>query len=155
MTTVEQGAERIPVEHEPNHRKMLAKEVREQLVGAWNLISWYEARPNGQKVYPLGPDARGQIIYSADGRVAAQLVRADLNPFANSDWREASMAERAAAWLGYFGYFGTFSIDEERQAVIHHIEGSWSRTWPARTRFGTSGSKTGTWFLTPIPIGDG
>lgn len=24
-----------------------------------------------------------------------------------------------------FGYFGSFSIDEDEGAVIHHIEGSW------------------------------
>lgn len=27
--------------------------------------------------------------------------------------------------MEYFGYFGTFSIDTERCAVIHHVRGSW------------------------------
>jgi hypothetical protein len=41
------------------------------------------------------------------------------------DWRAASQPESARAWKDYFGYFGTFSIDTGRQAVIHHVEGSW------------------------------
>jgi hypothetical protein len=95
------------------------------LLGAWRLVSWYEVKADGEKVYPLGREAQGQIMYSDDGHVSAQLVRKDLAPFGSPDWREATEGERAAAWLDYFGYFGTFSIDEARQAVVHHVEGSW------------------------------
>ncbi len=102
-----------------------AEYVRARLIGAWRLISWTEDAPTGKVAYPLGEDATGQIIYSADGRVAAQLQRSGIPRFADDDWRKATPDERATAWLGYFGYFGTFAIDERRKAVIHRIEGSW------------------------------
>ena len=95
------------------------------LIGAWDLISWYETKPNGDIEYPLGEDALGKLIYSADGHVSAQLVRRNLDRFGNDDWRRASEDESAAAWKGYFGYFGTYSVDLERRSVIHHIEGAW------------------------------
>jgi hypothetical protein len=31
----------------------------------------------------------------------------------------------ATAWPNYFGYFGTFTVDEDAQEVVHHIEGGW------------------------------
>ena len=95
------------------------------LIGAWRLVSWSEIKKDGTTEYPLGQDAIGQLIYSADGHVAAQLARNEVEPLREEDWRAASQAESAKAWKNYFGYFGTFSIDTERQAVVHHVEGSW------------------------------
>lgn len=100
-------------------------EVAEKLMGAWDLVSWFETRPDGTIDYPLGEDAAGQILYTADGHVSAQLVRRNLARFAEEDLRKATEAERAEAWNGYFGYFGTYSIDVQQQAVIHHVKGSW------------------------------
>jgi hypothetical protein len=37
----------------------------------------------------------------------------------------ATAEEKAAAWGNYFGYFGTYTLDEQAQAITHHIEGSW------------------------------
>ena len=101
------------------------KEVVDQLIGAWSLVAWFEIRPNGERVYPLGEDALGQIMYSADGHVAAQLMCRQPDRFRSDDWRQASEPESARAWKQYFGYFGRFTIDLEANAVIHHVEGSW------------------------------
>jgi Lipocalin-like domain len=106
-------------------RHPTAPRIRERLLGAWQLVSWSEHPSEGKVTYPLGEGARGQIIYSPEGRVAAQLMSVDMSRFAHEDWRVASSGEKAAAWGKYFGYFGTFSIDDVRGAVIHHIEGSW------------------------------
>jgi hypothetical protein len=100
-------------------------EARSRLIGAWQLVSWFEQAPSGERVHPLGENAVGQIVYTADGHVSAQLVREEVPLFLHDDWRKATADESARAWMGYFGYFGTFSIDEEKQAVIHHVEGSW------------------------------
>jgi hypothetical protein len=100
-------------------------DTRERLLGSWRLLSWDIRSPTGEKNYPLGPDAVGQLSYGADGRMSAQLMRRNQPPFADDDWRKAATEEKSAAWSGYFGYFGTYSIDEEEHAVTHHVKGSW------------------------------
>jgi hypothetical protein len=104
---------------------MPATTVTERLIGVWELVAWYEIGPEGRHVNPLGGDEVGQIVYTADGHVSAQIVRRDLERFRDNDWRKATDAETAAAWMGYFGYFGRYTIDEDRQTVTHHIEGAW------------------------------
>jgi hypothetical protein len=102
-----------------------AGRIIDQLVGAWELAEWSERHGDGTTAYPLGEDARGQLLYSGDGHVAAQLVRADRITFGSDDWRDASVDEGGRAFKEYFGYFGTYSIDLTRQAVVHQVEGAW------------------------------
>jgi hypothetical protein len=102
-----------------------AQQLMDHLVGAWTLVEWSERRSDGGKDFPLGADAIGQIMYSADGHVAAQLARRTVDPFASNDWREARGEEASSAFKNYFGYFGTFTIDMSAGCVVHHVEGSW------------------------------
>jgi hypothetical protein len=95
------------------------------LLGVWRLVSWEAHDATGAITYPLGEDAIGQISYDASGRMSAQLMRQHQARFASEDWQQASEQEKAAAWGGYFGYFGTYTIDERVGTVTHHIEGSW------------------------------
>src|SRR3954468_14035145 len=99
--------------------------IEELLVGAWTLVEWSEKKTDGSKSFPLGEHAIGQIIYTADGQVAAQLARRGRRLFPSEDWRKAGTEDAARAFKEYFGYFGTFSIDTRRKVVTHHVEGSW------------------------------
>lgn len=96
-----------------------------RFLGNWRLVSWEQHDETGGVIYPLGPDAVGQLIYDDSGRMSAQLMRRNPLRFASEDRQYATAEEKAAAWDEYFGYFGTFVVDEDAQAVIHHIEGSW------------------------------
>ena len=102
-----------------------SEDVRRRLLGSWRLVTWEERTGAGEVDYPLGPDAIGQLTYSPEGRVSAQLVRPGQPRFADEDWRKATPEERAEAWPAYFGYFGRYSIDEQAGAVTHHVEGAW------------------------------
>lgn len=94
------------------------------LVGSWSLESWSELRPGAAPVHPLGPDAIGRILYTADGHMSAQIMRPHRPRLAVADWRAASEAERAGAWGDYFGYFGRYTVDAGRGTVVHHVEGA-------------------------------
>ncbi|HEX3288257.1 MAG TPA: lipocalin-like domain-containing protein [Mycobacterium sp.] len=89
------------------------------------LVSWESFADDGSTLLPLGDGALGQLMYTADGHVSAQLVRADQQVFGSDDWREATPAEMTAAWPNYFGYFGTYTIDADNAAITHHIESGW------------------------------
>jgi ketosteroid isomerase-like protein len=108
---------------DPAEHPKQAASNREKLLGTWNLVSW--EIDDGHIIQPLGDRPVGQLSYSADGRMSAQLMRRHQRLFANADWRKAASDEKATAWSGYFGYFGSYSIDEEQQAVVHKIDGSW------------------------------
>lgn len=94
----------------------------EWLIGAWNLMMWFEITSDGTATLPS--DDIGKLIYTPDGNVSAQIVRRHIGPFRNNDWRRASNAEMATAWQSYFGYFGRYSVDPDQHLVTHHIEGA-------------------------------
>jgi hypothetical protein len=97
--------------------------MREKLLGSWRLVAWDWDTVDGAVQSPLGEDPLGQITYDASGTVSAQLMRRDQLHFRDEDWRRATDEEKAAAWSGYFGYFGTFTVDEDAGVVVHHVEG--------------------------------
>ena len=46
------------------------------LLGAWRLESWSVVHDDGRPPeYPLGPDAKGIILYTADSHVSATIMR--------------------------------------------------------------------------------
>ena len=94
--------------------------VRQQLIGTYKLISYTSVDQNG--VATKLPYSAGQIAYDAAGRMSAQLMRADRQPFASG--RGGNEAERAAAYSSYVAYFGHYTIDAEKGIVYHHVEGS-------------------------------
>jgi hypothetical protein len=99
--------------------------VGRSLVGAWSLLECAEILQDGSKRLPLGEGARGQVVYTADGRMSAQLVRADRAPFASDDFRGAPVDVAAEAFQQYFGYFGSYTVDASAGTVTHFIEGAW------------------------------
>ncbi len=51
----------------------MAGSLRDQLIGAWKLVSYQEMPADGSEPFePLGPEPRGIIVYTRDGYVSAQ-----------------------------------------------------------------------------------
>ena len=86
------------------------------LLGAWRLVSWSlayaDARP---PEYPLGDDAAGIILYTADGHVSATLRR-QVRPAQ----APASEADAARAYAESFAYAGRYTVRND--TVFHSIE---------------------------------
>ncbi|RXV70954.1 lipocalin-like domain-containing protein [Burkholderia stabilis] len=108
---------------------MLASQLREQLVGAWRLVS-YEVRPrDGSAVaYPLGRDVRGWILYTPDGYMSAQLMAAGRPPYANGDLHGGTADECATAARGYVAYSGPFHVDDDG-TLTHEMDVSLFPNW--------------------------
>ena len=105
-------------------RETEAGTVLERLIGTWSLLECAEIMQDGSKRLPYGERALGQVIYTADGRMTAQLVRAGRSAFPSDDYRDAPIALTAAAFQDYFGYFGRYEVDAEAGTVTHFIEGA-------------------------------
>lgn len=84
------------------------------LIGTWRLERWEIVYEDGRPPEcPLGPDAVGFLIYTADGHVSATLARRDRPRLAGDD------GAKARAFEAYFGYAGSYELRDG--AVIHHI----------------------------------
>ena len=100
--------------------------LRKQLVGTWRLVS-YEDRgdPNGEWTYRFGKNPKGYVIYDETGHVAIQIMKTPPPPkFASGDDAKPTPEEALAVYSSYTAYFGTYTVDEARHVVIHHVEGA-------------------------------
>jgi len=101
----------------------MAKSLREQLIGAWELIEYCAYMPNDEsdKKYPMGPEAQGIIMYTPDGHMSAQLLTPGQKQFSapgtDADWAELGR--------NYVAYTGQFYLDEQGDKqgpiLLHHM----------------------------------
>jgi hypothetical protein len=83
------------------------------LLGAWRLVSWSLVYADGRPPeFPMGEDAQGIIMYTADGHVSATIMR-KLRPAA----APATPAEAAGAYAESFAYAGRYTF---RDATVYH-----------------------------------
>jgi hypothetical protein len=93
---------------------------RDDLMGSWHLARWdftVDGEPRG---FPMGEDARGQIVYASDGQMSAILCQADRPPFGVSQFNKGTEAERLRAAGSYINYAGSWDLADE--VVTHHVE---------------------------------
>ncbi len=103
--------------------------IPQNLIGTWKLVSAEYRRKSGEPIEIYGADPMGQLTYDAHGNMSIQIMRRDRSPFAVSDRLGGTPDETKVAFEGYFAYFGAFSVDEEKGAVTHHIQGSLLPNW--------------------------
>lgn len=98
------------------------------LIGTWRVVEFADVDKDGKWVYWFGEHPRGYFVYDATGHVHIQIMKVPpLKPFpeANTDEGKPPTAEHAlAAYNSFFAYFGTYTVDETKHVVTHHIEGS-------------------------------
>ena len=68
------------------------------LAGTWKLVAWRRITGDGTISYPLGTDARGQLIYTPDGRMGVQLSRSNRPPLATGDPLGGDAQAREREW---------------------------------------------------------
>lgn len=98
------------------------------LVGTYRLTRYEIRWSDGRIELPYGEDAEGLLIYTATGHMSGHLMRRDVPRFRTSA-RRASAEETRAAFLGYLGYYGTFTVNESSGTIYHRVLGSWHPNW--------------------------
>lgn len=83
--------------------------LRPQLVGAWDLVEYsaHSESDASNKIYPMGRNARGIIMYTPDGYMSAQLQIPGQPDFKVNDLDGGSKDELAQAGKNYLAYTGT------------------------------------------------
>ena len=109
--------------------------LRDQLVGAWKLVSYVEKPVDGSAPnYPLSESPLGIIMYTPDGYMSAQLVHPGRPRFASGDWFRGTEEEIKEEALGYIAYCGPFHTDEDKQTLTHSMFVSLFPNWLGQTQ---------------------
>src|ERR1700744_2604822 len=97
--------------HEPsaNPSSTSAPSFRSRMVGTWDLCSYVAVNIDNREdiVYPLGKEAKGQIMYSNDGYMSVLLQHGSLKPFKH-DWKRSSIEESATVAQATMTYAGPY-----------------------------------------------
>ncbi|WP_405984215.1 lipocalin-like domain-containing protein [Streptomyces sp. NBC_00872] len=104
--------------------------LADQVVGTWQLMSFtaeYTERPG--ITYPLGQDATGIIMYTADGYMSAQIMRPGRHDYHLLDSDGDDLEQAAAAATGYLAYSGKYTVDESARTLHHDVEVSLLPAW--------------------------
>jgi hypothetical protein len=109
--------------------------LRDQLIGAWKLLS-YEERPvdGSASIYPMSDAPRGLILYTQDGYMSAQLMHPDRMPFEGGDWFNGTPEEYQAEATSYIAYSGVFAVDEVNRTLTHSMFVSLFPNWLNQTQ---------------------
>lgn len=85
--------------------------LQDNLIGAWQLVSCKETR-DGEERDTFGPDPKGQIQYSADGRMSAFMMHVD--------WPEKGGMGAFNLETPFLSYAGSYSVDGDM--VTHKVQ---------------------------------
>lgn len=96
--------------------------------GTWRLVSFETRTEDGIVSHPYGLDAKGYILYTADGYMAVVLHANGRQPFAKNNFRGGTPEELAAAGEQIISYSGRFEVVEGDE-VLHHVEVSFFPNW--------------------------
>jgi hypothetical protein len=100
------------------------KSLKDQLAGAWTMVSQEQTLPNGSKLQPFGANPKGMLVFDANGRLYAMWARADLPKIASNNRLTPTPEEAKAIALGTFSTFGTYAIDEAKKTFTVRYEAS-------------------------------
>jgi hypothetical protein len=116
-------------------KALAANELRNFVIGAWTLESYESFGLDGLDVrHPLGIDAKGIIMYTADGYMSAQIMREDRPLFRNGDLSGDDNGKLAAAASGYLAYSGRYSVSGD-SVIAHHVDVSLLPNWVGGTQY--------------------
>ena len=127
---------------------MSADAVKQRLVGTWKMVKWEVFSENGAS--RPGTYDVGRLTYGDQGEMTAHLMRSGRPKVA-----PATEAARAAAYQGYLGYFGPYTIDPDQRIVVHHVAGSSFPHWIGTDQIRHYGfSEDGSQLMLSLQTGD-
>jgi Lipocalin-like domain len=101
--------------------------LKDQLVGAWTLVSASSKLPDGSPVWGANPI--GLIVFTSSGHYSTQLMRSDLPKYASNNRAKGTAEEYKTIAMGSVANFGTYSVDEANKTFTISYDGS---TFPNR-----------------------
>jgi hypothetical protein len=95
----------------------------------WQLITMDGTSAQNDTIFPYGLNPYGMLMYDETGHMSVLLMRQDRSLFASGDMRRGTDLEVRNAFESFGAYCGTYTIDEEKKTVIHHLQGAKFPNW--------------------------
>ena len=107
----------------PSRTVAQQKSLKEQLVGAWELVSCGRTTAKGaQQPYCVNPN--GILILDASGRYAHMIGARGRPKLSNVSHVDAPAEQYKAAAQAFLANFGTWSVNEKDRTLVRHYEGA-------------------------------
>ena len=100
----------------------VAQNLREQLIGAWDLVSIIATDKAGNKSDRRGANPKGLLIFDASGRYSILTSRAELPNFKVDNVNQGTPEENKAVMTGMIANVGTWSVDEKTKTITTNVE---------------------------------
>jgi Lipocalin-like domain len=103
--------------------------LAQQIQGSWILVSIYNEQ-DGKKIDMYGPNPRGSLILTPDGRFSIIVMKASLPKFAANNRMKGTAGENQAVVQGCHAYYGSYAVASEKEHLVNmRIEGSTFPNW--------------------------
>jgi hypothetical protein len=106
-----------------------AAQGAKSLVGTWTVVSTDNVDASGMKTPTFGPNPRGSLIFTSNGRYSINITRGSLPKFASDNRAKGTAEENQAVIAGSIAHFGKYTVDEKDKAFTFHIESSTYPNW--------------------------
>ena len=101
------------------------------LIGTWTLVSVVTER-DGKKSDAYGPNAKGSLVFDANGRYSIVFIAADLPKFVSGNRTTGTADENKAVVAGSLAHFGTYVVDEADKSFTFQIERTTFPNWEGK-----------------------
>jgi hypothetical protein len=129
--------------------------LKQQLVGTWTLVSYDATAADGTRRQLSGSNAKGILIFDANGRYATVFERVGRAKFKSAS--QPTTEELAAATADFFAAnFGTWSVSEPDKVLTQRFEGALrpnNEGADARTSVSLAGDELKLTTINPLPTG--
>ncbi len=119
-----------------------AAQGAKSLVGSWAPVSAVSTDASGKKIDTFGPNPRGMLVFTSDGRYTLTIMSASLPKFAANSRAKGSAEETQAVVAGSIAHFGKYKVEDK--AIVFNVESSTYANWdgaPQKRPFTVSGDQ--------------
>ena len=109
-----------------------AAQSGKSFVGTWTIVSTDTVDESGKRTPTFGPNPRGLLIFTADGRYSLILARTTLPKFASNNRTKGTPDENQTIAAGSLAHFGKYISDDKKFAF--QVEASTFPNWDGTTQ---------------------
>jgi hypothetical protein len=100
------------------------KSLKQQLVGAWTLVSAETTEANGNKTTLVkGAPIKGLLVFTEGGKVSYQVI-GEHAKLASNDRQKMTPEEMKATAESVLAYFGSYTVNEAEKSITMQIDAS-------------------------------